>query len=120
MSGWNGRFLVGLLGITSLNNLVKSLDDVFHSLARALKVDLRLVDELQRKHPTDTFRVAFETLVIWKDQAQKRVDTIAMVEDMHNALEDVHLPNVADNIKLGTYCFRNNGQTKDIRCQELL
>ena len=109
--------LVDPLDDTNLTRLVETLCNTHRSLARSLDVKPRFVDETEIKYQKDKDEVMRAVLREWRDRRKEMTDTIAMVQEMRNALTKLQLTNVADEIKHRTYVLEVAcRQAKEKKC----
>ena len=109
--------LVDPLDDANLTRLVETLCNTHRSLARSLDVKPRVVDETEIKYQKDKDEVMRAVLREWRDRRVEMTDTIAMVQEMRNALTKFQLMIVADEIKHRTYVLEVTcRQAKEKKC----
>ena len=94
--------LTGPLDDKFLYGVADDLGDVYHRLGVQLGIETAAIERIEND-AKKTVRRTFEILVLWRGGARLRADTVAMKEELCDALEDIKLKIVADRVRRGEW-----------------
>ena len=94
--------LTGPLNDKFLYGVADDLGNVYHRLGVQLGIPTAVIERIEND-ANRTVRRTFEILVLWRDGARVRADTVAMKEELCDALEDINLAIVADRVRRGEW-----------------
>ena len=103
--------LTGPLNDKFLYGLVDALGNVYHRLGVQLGLGRAAIERIENDF-RKTARITFEILVLWREGAHLRADTVAMNAELCDALEDVNLSIVADSVRRGEW-LQTKGSVDD-------